>query len=51
MEIAADEALDPTRMLERWLEMKNYDGELRQRMLALGQELIQRQRERERGGS
>jgi exonuclease SbcD len=51
MEIAADEALDPMRMLERWVEMKNYDGELRQRMLALGQELIQRQRERERGGS
>lgn len=46
MEIAADEAMDPLRMLERWLEMKSYDGELRQRMLALGQELIQRQRER-----
>ena len=50
MAISGEEALDPFQMLERWVEMRNIQGELRERMLALGQGLIQRQRERERGG-
>jgi hypothetical protein len=51
MAISGEEALDPMQMLERWVETRNIQGELRQRMLELGRALIQRQRERERGGS
>lgn len=42
VEVSADEATDPERMLERWLDLRQLPDELRREVLVRGRELIRR---------
>ncbi|MFW6075843.1 MAG: metallophosphoesterase family protein [Chloroflexota bacterium] len=44
--VATEEALDAEQMLERWLEMRDFDRELSDHIRKLGNDLIKEQRER-----
>lgn len=49
--VQLDHARDSEEMLKRWVELKDYDGALRERVLAKGHEIIARRRQRFEGGS
>jgi exonuclease SbcD len=49
--VALDHARDSDEMLRRWVEMKEYDAALRERVLAKGREIIAKRRQRFEGGS
>jgi exonuclease SbcD len=47
MELELSDALDQTRMLERWIASRGYDAQQTELVRSLGNELIARQRERD----
>lgn len=50
-ELTDESGRDSESMLRRWVEMKDYDPAMRERVLTMGLELIQRRRQRLEGGS
>jgi DNA repair protein SbcD/Mre11 len=45
MDVSSDEMLDSVKMLEHWVQMRDYAPDFQERVLTLGKELIDRQRE------
>lgn len=45
MDVSSDEMLDSVKMLEHWVQMRDYAPDYQERVLTLGRALIERQRE------
>jgi exonuclease SbcD len=45
MDVSGEEMLDSVKMLEHWVEMRDYAPDFKKRVMTLGRELIDRQRE------